>query len=104
MAYMHIFSADVAAKHGLRQAIILQQLVQENEQRRPQLPHYKGHDFMEDKEHDFIWFRYDDKSLQEIFPYWELENIKGGLDELERLGAIVLWRGEITDYLWIRMR
>lgn len=93
---MQLFSAALAAEYGLHKAIVYQELIQA-----------EGRHYPADAEHGVLvehgmtWYRYDENDFRNMFPYWNLGEIKKTVDELEKLGWIKCWRGFATDFLWI---
>jgi len=90
-----ILDREVAVEYGLPQAVVLQELIQDMNYR------ILDKEGIIPLENGDWYFRYDDSQLESLFPYIELEVLKGIIVELEARELVSLWRGRKTDFLWI---
>lgn len=48
-----------------------------------------------------LWFRYDNESFAELFPYLSVEVVRSTLKKIQDLDALMVWWGKSTDFIWI---
>ena len=95
---MQLFSAKLAARYGLKQAIVHQELIQAEGRRCA--PDPENGVVEEEGE---LWYRYAPEELINMFPYMSANEIQVVIQDIERLGWIEVRRGKTTDYLWINI-
>lgn len=95
---MQLFSAKLAAKYGLKQAIVHQELIQAEGRRCA-----PGPENGVVEEAGELWYRYAPEDLLSMFPYLSSNEIQGVIQDIEKLGWIKVRRGKASDYLWINI-
>lgn len=102
-----VFNRNNAVNFGLKFAVVFEEICRN-------IAHREPIDFGKPRNPEQIdnsvmtvdgktWYRFDDDSLRELFPYMALELVKLTLDEIEKFGGFEVWRGKNTDFVWIHM-
>lgn len=98
-----LFNRDNAKNFGLEFAVVVSELDRDLNRRFfawRNAPHCVPDNSVMNVE-GRLWFRYDNESLGELFPYLSVEVVRSTLKRIQDLNALMVWWGSATDFIWI---